>query len=62
MRVVVAATAEVAIPTLEWLKESEHDLIRVITTPDSRVGRGSAHTADQTRCAGIVSLLERSAY
>ena len=40
MRVVVAATAEVAIPTLEWLKESEHDLIRVITTPDSRVGRG----------------------
>lgn len=40
MRVVVAATAEVAIPTLEWLKESEHDLIRVVTTPDSRVGRG----------------------
>jgi len=37
VRVVVAATAEVAIPTLEWLKESEHDLIRVITTPDSRV-------------------------
>ena len=40
MRVVVAATAEVAIPTLEWLKESEHELIRVVTTPDSRVGRG----------------------
>jgi len=40
VRIVVAATAEVAIPTLEWLKESEHDLIRVITTPDSRVGRG----------------------
>ena len=40
MRVVVAATAEVAIPTLEWLKNSDHDLLRVVTTPDSRVGRG----------------------
>jgi len=40
VRVVVAATAEVAIPTLEWFKESEHDLIRVVTTPDSRAGRG----------------------
>jgi len=40
VRIVVAATAEVAIPTLEWLKGSEHDLLRVVTTPDSRVGRG----------------------
>lgn len=40
MRVVVAATAEVAIPTLEWFKNSDHDLLRVVTTPDSRVGRG----------------------
>jgi methionyl-tRNA formyltransferase len=36
----VAATAEVAIPTLEWLKGSQHELVRVVTTPDSRVGRG----------------------
>jgi methionyl-tRNA formyltransferase len=40
VRVVVAATAEVAIPTLEWLKESEHELLRVVTTPDSKAGRG----------------------
>ena len=40
MRIVVAATAEVAIPTLEWLKGSDHNLLRVVTTPDSRVGRG----------------------
>lgn len=40
MRVVVAATAEVAIPTLEWLKESKHELLRVVTTPDSKAGRG----------------------
>jgi methionyl-tRNA formyltransferase len=40
VRVVVAATAEVAIPTLEWLKESKHELLRVVTTPDSKAGRG----------------------
>ena len=40
MRVVVAATAEVAIPTLEWLKQSEHELLGIVTTPDSRTGRG----------------------
>jgi methionyl-tRNA formyltransferase len=40
VRLVVAATAEVAIPTLEWLKKSDHELLRVVTTPDSRVGRG----------------------
>jgi methionyl-tRNA formyltransferase len=40
VRVVVAATAEVAIPTLEWFKESEHELLRVVTTPDSKAGRG----------------------
>lgn len=40
MRVVVAATAEVAIPTLKWLLNSEHDLVRIVTTPDSKSGRG----------------------
>lgn len=40
MRIVVAATAEVAIPTLEWLKESNHELLRVVTSPDSKTGRG----------------------
>ncbi len=44
MRVVVAATADVAIPTLKWLKNSDHDLLRVVTTPDSRVGRGKVLT------------------
>jgi len=40
VRVLVAATAKVAIPTLEWLKQSEHELIGIVTTPDSRTGRG----------------------
>ena len=44
MRVVVAATADVAIPTLQWLMSSDHDLLRTVTTPDSRVGRGKILT------------------
>lgn len=40
MRVLVAATAEVAIPTLEWLKQSKYELVGIVTTPDSRTGRG----------------------
>jgi len=44
VRVVVAATAEVAIPTLDWLKKSQHDLVGVVTTPDSRSGRGKSLT------------------
>jgi len=42
--VAVAATADVAIPTLEWLVKSEHQLLRVITTPDSKAGRGKVLT------------------
>jgi len=42
--VAVAATADVAIPTLEWLTKSKHQLLRVITTPDSKTGRGKVMT------------------
>ena len=42
MRIGVAATPEVAIPTLDWLVASEHDLIMVITQPDKPAGRGRA--------------------
>ena len=40
MIVAVAATAHVAIPTLQWLLDSPHTLLKVITTPDSKSGRG----------------------
>jgi len=40
MRIGVAATPEVAIPTLDWLVASEHDLVMVITQPDKPAGRG----------------------
>jgi methionyl-tRNA formyltransferase len=40
MRLAVAASPEVAIPTLEALLKSEHDLIKVISQPDRPAGRG----------------------
>ncbi len=44
MIVAVAATADVAIPTLDWLLTSKHQLLRVVTTPDSKAGRGKLFT------------------
>lgn len=40
MRVGVAATPQVALPTLDWLLSSAHELALVITRPDRRAGRG----------------------
>ena len=40
MKIIVAATPDVAIPTLNWLVTSEHQLISVITQPDRPAGRG----------------------
>lgn len=40
MRIAVAATPDVAIPTLEALQASSHELICVITKPDAPAGRG----------------------
>ena len=42
MRIAVAATPEVAIPTLDALLASEHELLFVITSPDAPAGRGRA--------------------
>jgi methionyl-tRNA formyltransferase len=40
VRVGVAATPYVAIPTLDWLLRSSHDLALVITRPNKPAGRG----------------------
>ena len=40
MKIAVAASPEVAIPTLEYLLTSEHELALIISRPDSQVGRG----------------------
>lgn len=40
MRLGVAATPEVAIPTLDWLLASKHTIELIITQPDKPAGRG----------------------
>jgi methionyl-tRNA formyltransferase len=40
VRIGVAATPDVAIPTLNWLLQSEHELSLIITQPDRPAGRG----------------------
>ena len=40
MRICVAATPKVALPTLEYLRLSEHEIVLVITQPDRPAGRG----------------------
>ena len=40
MRIAVAATPEVALPTLDALLKSEHELVCVITRADAQAGRG----------------------
>lgn len=45
MRLAVAASPEVAIPTLEALAASSHELVRIISQPDKPAGRGKVLTA-----------------
>ena len=40
MRVVFAGTPEVAVPSLEALLASRHEVVAVLTRPDARAGRG----------------------
>jgi len=40
VKIAVAASPEVAIPTLEYLRTSKHELALIISRPDSQVGRG----------------------
>ncbi len=40
MRIAVAATPSIALPSLDWLLASDHQLEFVISKPDSPVGRG----------------------
>lgn len=47
MRLAVAATPQVAIPTLEYLIGSDHDLVRIFTTADKQVGRGRSLSATE---------------
>lgn len=44
MRIGVAATPAVALPSLNWLLESEHELVTTISVPDKPSGRGRVLT------------------
>lgn len=44
MRIAVAASPEVAIPTIEAIMSSSHQLVRVISQPDKPAGRGRVMT------------------
>ena len=60
MRLAVAATPEVALPTLHWLQTSEHDLVRVISQPDKPSGRGQelhASPVSQWAIANSIDLV-----
>ncbi|HZG97510.1 MAG TPA: methionyl-tRNA formyltransferase [Nocardioidaceae bacterium] len=60
MRVVLAGTPAVALPSLEALLSSEHDVIAVLTRPDAPAGRGRrasrAPVAVRAEQAGIEVL------
>jgi methionyl-tRNA formyltransferase len=45
MRLVFAGTPEVALPSLEAIANSDHELVAVITRPDAPAGRGRKLTA-----------------
>ena len=60
MRLAVAATPEVALPTLHWLQTGEHDLVRVISQPDKPSGRGQglhASPVSQWAIANSIDLV-----
>lgn len=42
MQICVAATPNVALPTLDYLKDSKHNLASIITQPDKPAGRGQS--------------------
>lgn len=44
MRIAVAASPQVAIPTIEALGNSSHELVRIISQPDRPAGRGKVLT------------------
>ena len=44
MRIGVAATPTVALPSLNWLLKSEHNLVTTVTVPDKPSGRGRVLT------------------
>lgn len=58
MRLAVAATPQVAIPTLNALLNSGHQLVRVFTTGDKHVGRGRTLTPSEVSTWAVENEIE----
>jgi methionyl-tRNA formyltransferase len=60
MRLVFAGTPEVAVPSLDALIDSTHEVVAVVTRPDARAGRGrqtvASPVAERATRAGIEVL------
>jgi methionyl-tRNA formyltransferase len=63
MRLVFMATGEIALPTLDWLLQSRHELAALVTQPDKPAGRSNRLQAPRVktvaRAAGIPVLQPR---
>jgi methionyl-tRNA formyltransferase len=64
LRLLFAGTPAPAIPALEELLASRHEVVAVLTRPDARAGRGRVHSpspvAERAEAAGIPLLKPRS--
>ena len=58
MRIAVAASPHVAIPTLEAIKSSSHELVRVFSQPDRPAGRGRVLEATPVSQWALVENIE----
>lgn len=58
MRVVFAGTPETAVPSLEALVASRHEVVAVVTRPDAPAGRGRALTASPVAEAAAAHGIE----
>ncbi|KGN32511.1 methionyl-tRNA formyltransferase [Knoellia sinensis KCTC 19936] len=58
MRLVFAGTPETAVPSLEALLASPHDVVAVITRPDARAGRGRTLHPSPVKAAAVERGLE----
>lgn len=58
MRLVFAGTPDVAVPSLEALSRSTHDLVAVLTRPDAPAGRGRALVVSPVKARALELGLE----
>jgi methionyl-tRNA formyltransferase len=64
LRLLFAGTPDVAVPSLELLLASDHEVVAVLTRPDARAGRGRrvsrSPVAERAEAAGVPVLQPRS--